>query len=88
MSDRPDRLLVRGFGLRQLSHFFRSAIFTGFNISTGSIDLTAHAAVILATATPIFIGFRVLMSARGNALLKLSKPVQDNLDLPNGRRAG
>jgi hypothetical protein len=34
---------------------------TGFTHSTGSIDLTAHAAIILAIAPQVFIGFRVLI---------------------------
>jgi hypothetical protein len=54
---------------------------TGFNCSTGSIDLTARTIPIFATAPQIFIRFRELMSARGNALLKLSKPVDDNVHL-------
>src|SRR5262245_3835718 len=41
----------------------------------------ARAIAILATAPQIFIRFRELMSARGNALLKLSKPVEDDLDM-------
>src|SRR5262245_6940478 len=35
---------------------------------------------------PMFIRFRELRSARRNALLQLSKPVQHNLDLCSGRR--
>jgi hypothetical protein len=62
----------------------------GVNSSTGSIDLTARARAILATARPIFIGFRELMSARGNALLQLSKPIEDdaNLGCSQVRRIG
>jgi len=54
---------------------------TGFSFSIGSIDLAAPAPVILATAPPTFIAFRELTSARGNALLQLSKPVQNHLHL-------
>jgi hypothetical protein len=43
----------------------------GFNFSTGSIDLAARADAILATAPAIFMRFRELTSARGNALLQL-----------------
>ena len=60
---------------------FRIIQFNGFACSTGSIDLTARASAILATAPQIFIGFRELMSARGNALLQLSKPVEHDLQL-------
>src|SRR5262245_43879657 len=60
---------------------FRIIQLTGFTGSTGSIDLTARAPAILSTAPQIFIGFRVLMSARGNALLQLSKPVQHHVDV-------
>ena len=57
----------------------------GIKYSTGSTDLTARAATILATEPVIFIAFRELMSARGNALLQLSKPIGDDLDLVEGR---
>jgi len=50
----------------------------GLNSTTGSIDLTARAAAILATALLFFIRFRELMSARGNALLQLFCPVEDD----------
>ena len=42
---------------------------------------TARASAILATGPQIFIRFRELMSARGNALLQLSKPIQHDVDL-------
>lgn len=67
---------------------FRIIQLNGFNGSTGSIDLTARATAILATALQTFIEFRELMSARGNALLQLSKPVEDDIDLRGGRRSG
>src|SRR5262249_16240325 len=59
---------------------FRIIQLTGFSFSIGSIDLAAPAPVILATAPPTFIAFRELTSARGNALLQLSKPIQDEVD--------
>jgi hypothetical protein len=43
----------------------------GVNSSTGSIDLAARAGAILTIAPVIFMGFRELSSARGNALLQL-----------------
>jgi hypothetical protein len=36
---------------------------------------------------PTFIAFRELMSARGNALLQLLMPVEDNVNLGNGGRS-
>ena len=59
---------------------FRTIQFNGFDDSTGKIDLTAHARAILATAPLTFIRFRELQSARGNALLQLFAPVQDDID--------
>jgi hypothetical protein len=64
---------------------FRIIQFNGFTYSTGSIDLTARASAILATAPLIFMRFRELMSARGNALLQLLGPIQD--DNHTGRTA-
>jgi hypothetical protein len=67
---------------------FRISQFIGVNGSIGSIDLAARADAILATARQIFIGFRELLSARGNALLQLSKPVQNHVDGGRACRRG
>ena len=73
----PGRL-IQGHGLsRADAHLFaqartfRISQFIGFDCSPGSIDLAARANAILATAPPIFMSFRKLMSTRGNALLQL-----------------
>jgi len=81
--------LIQGHGLPDVTdaplfahaRTFRTIQLNGLNSSTGSIDLTARAAAIVAREPMFFMRFRELTSARGNALLQLSKPVDHDLDL-------